>query len=156
MTDIQQIIDLRKEELARQVRELDNPELQKKIEDYKFWSRQLPILKAEIEALIGVPLEKEVNPKAPSDSGRKKGVPLPPDADIDAKIDEILKASAVGLSGVGISNQVREKYWPKCSEDSFYQRVSKILGADQTLPEGSRKYRRTGEKRNTNWFAAGL
>ena len=75
MSDILQRIQQRKEELARQVQALENPDLQKKIEDYRFWSNQLPILRNEIEALIGESLEEEVAAKAASNRGRRKGVP---------------------------------------------------------------------------------
>jgi hypothetical protein len=153
MSDILKRIQQRKEELARQVLALENPELQKKIEDYRFWSNQLPILKKEIEALIGESLEEEVTAKTASNRGRKKGAPRLVDAEVEAKIAELLRASVGGLAASEIAAKIHSVDWPDRPLSSIYQRVSKILNADQQLAAGSRKYRKTGELRNTKWFA---
>lgn len=153
MSDILQQIQQRKEDLARQVQALENPDLQKKIEDYRFWSNQLPILRKEIEALIGESLEEGVTAKAASNRGRRKGVPRLDDADVEAKIAEALQASAGGLAASEIAAKIHSAEWSDRPLSSIYQKVAKILNADQQLAEGSRKYRRTGELRNTKWFA---
>lgn len=154
MSDILQRIQQRKEDLARQVQALENPDLQKKIEDYRFWSNQLPILRKEIEALIGESLEEEVTAKAASNRGRRKGVPRLVDAEVEAKVDELLRASAGGLAASEIAAKIHSAEWPDRPLSSVYQKVSKILNTDQQVAVEIRKYRKTGELRNTKWFVA--
>ena len=152
MSDILHKIQLKKEALARQAQALESPELQKKLQDYQYWSTHLPILKKEIEALIGEALDGAGADATSSKRGRKRGVTALLDADVEARITELLKGSPDGLAGSKIAETIHSTNWPDRPVSTIYQKVTKILNADQGLSDGTRKYRKQGELRNTKWF----
>jgi hypothetical protein len=152
MSDILKKIQLRRDELARQTQALESPDLQKKIQDYQYWSTYLPILKKEIEALLGEALDGAGADAASSKRGRKRGVAALLDADVEVQITDLLKGSADGLAGSKIAETIHATNWPDRPVSTIYQKVTKILNADQGLSEGTRKYRKQGELRNTKWF----
>jgi hypothetical protein len=152
MSDILQKIQLKKEALAKQAQALESPDLQKKIQDYQYWSTHLPILKKEIETLIGESLDEGSADHSQSKRGRKKGVASLAESDVEAKISELLKGSPDGLAGSKIADLIHAANWPERPRSTIYQKVNKILNADQELPDVDRKYRKQGELRNTKWF----
>ena len=152
MSDILHKIQLKKEALARQSQALESPDLQKKIEDYQYWSTHLPILKKEIEALIGDALDGTGADTASSKRGRKRGVAALLDADVQVQITELIKGSPDGLAGSKIAEKIHATNWPDRPISTIYQKVTKILNADQELSDGTRKYRKEGQLRNTKWF----
>jgi hypothetical protein len=154
MSDILQKIQLRKEALAKQVQTLESAELQKKIQDYQYWSAHLPILKKEIESLIGESLDEASADPSQSKRGRKKGVASLVESDVEAKISELLKGSPDGLAGSKIADLIHASNWPERPRSTIYQKVNKILKADQELPDVDRKYRREGQLKKTKWFIA--
>jgi len=152
MSDIFQKIQLKKDALAKQALALESPDLLKKIQDYQYWSAHLPILKKEIEALIGEALDGTGGDTASSKRGRKRGVAALLDADVQVRITDLLKGSPDGLAGSKIAETIHSTNWPDRPVSTIYQKVTKILNADQGLSDGTRKYRRQGELRNTKWF----
>jgi hypothetical protein len=152
MSDILQKIQLKREALARQAQALESPELQQKIQDYQYWSTHLPILKKEIEALIGEALDGAGADTASSKRGRKGRAASVVEADLQAKISDLLKGSPDGLAGSKIAEKIHATNWPDRPISTIYQKVTKILNADQELPDGTRKYRKDGQLRNTKWF----
>ncbi len=145
-------IQLKREALAKQAQALESPDLLKKIEDYKYWSAHLPILKKEIEDLIGEALDGAGADTASSKRGRKRGVTALLDADVQVQITELLKRSPYGLAGSKIAETIHASNWPDRPVSTIYQKVTKILNADQELSDGTRKYRKDGQLRNTKWF----
>ncbi len=65
----------------------------------------------------------------------------------------LLRASAGGLAASEIAAKIHSADWPDRPLSSIYQKVSKILNTDQQVAVEIRKYRKTGELRNTKWFA---
>jgi hypothetical protein len=146
MSDILQKIQLKKEALAKQAQALESPDLQKKIQDYQYWSTHLPILKKEIESLIGESLDEAASP-AKSARGRRKGSPSVSDEVMKQKIIETLaKAASDGLAAVGIRDEI-SKDFKEVAESTIYQKVSNILKTG----EGD-QFRKTGELKKTKWF----
>jgi len=153
MSDIFQKIQLKKDALAKQALALESPDLLKKIEDYKYWSVHLPILKKEIEDLIGEPLQAVGDTPTSSKRSRKRGLALV-DGDVELQITEILKASPEGLAGAKIAEKLQLSHWQDKQVGTVYLKVTKILNADQMRVDGERKFRKEGQLRNSRWLVA--
>jgi hypothetical protein len=158
MSDTKVILDLIEEqrELHRkQLELLDSTDLKKKIEDYRHWSVQLPILKNELEALIGKPLEEPpAAPKEKSPKGRKKGGTSLDVADVAPKVLDLLREEkhSKGLAARHIGLQLKDK-WKGVEESTVERKVKEVLDKDQKLPESERKFKRSGSNRSSKWVA---
>jgi hypothetical protein len=86
--------------------EFDSEELQKKIHDYLFWRDQLPLLKREIEEILGKSMDEAATP-AKSGRGRRKGSPSVSDEEVEQKVIDILAGSAtLGVAAAGIKDKI--------------------------------------------------
>ena len=134
----------------KQAQLLDSEELQKKIKDYFFWRDQLPVLKKEIEEILGKSMDEPAMP-AVSKRGRKKGSASMSHDQIDKieqeVIDLLAKSATLGRAAAGITEEISKKF-TDIAESTIYQRVSKVLKRG----EGD-QFRKTGELKNTKWFA---
>jgi hypothetical protein len=135
-----------KEYHLKQAQLLDSEELQKKIHDYLFWRDQLPLLKREIEEILGKSMDEAATP-AKSVRGRRKGSPSVSDEEVEQKVIDILAGSAtLGVAAAGIKDKICAEF-TEVAESTIYQKVSRILKAG----EGA-KFRKTGELKQTKWF----
>jgi hypothetical protein len=102
-----------KEYHLKQAQLLDSEELQKKIKDYFFWHDQLPILKKEIEEILGKSMDEAATPAA-SKRGRKKGstsVSVEQIEKVEQMVIKILADSAtLELPATGIKDKIRANF----------------------------------------------
>ena len=104
------------------------------------------------EALIGEALDGAGADTPSSKRGRKRGVADLLATDVHVQITDLLKGSPDGLADSKIAEKIHAGNWPDRPISTIYQKVTKILNADQELPDGTRKYRKDGQLRNTKWF----
>jgi hypothetical protein len=104
------------------------------------------------EVLIGEALDGAGADTASSKRGRKRSVAALLDADVQARITDLLKGSPDGSAGSKIAEKIHAANWPDRPISTIYRKVTKILNDDQELSDGTRKYRNDGQLRNTKWF----
>ncbi len=125
---------------------LDSEELQKKIKDYFFWRDQLPILKKEIEDILGKSIDDAAAP-AESKRGRKKGGTSVSDDQIEQEVIDVLaKSATLGQAAAGIAGEISGKF-TDVAKSTIYQKVSRVLKRGE-----GHQFRKTGELINTKWF----
>ena len=130
----------------KQAQLLDSEELQKKIKDYFFWRDQLPVLKKEIEDILGKSMDDAAEP-ATSKRGRKKGGTPVTDAQIEQEVINILaKSATLGQAAAGIAGEISGKF-TDVAKSTIYQKVSRVLKRGE-----GHQFRKTGELINTKWF----
>lgn len=152
---IQGLIDEQRELHRKQLELLNSDDLKKKIEDYKYWSAQLPILKKELEALIGKSLdEAPAAPKEKSPAGRPKGGTVLDVSDVAPKLLELLRKEehSKGLAAKHIGAYLKGNWEVRVS--TIDRKVKEVLDEDQKLPESERKFRKSGSNRSSKWFLA--
>ena len=71
---------------------------------------------------------------------------------MQVQITDLLKGSPDGLAGSKIAEKIHASNWPARPISTIYQKVTRILNADQELSDGTHKYRKDGQLRNTKWF----
>jgi hypothetical protein len=144
-----------KEYHLKQAQLLDSEELQKKIKDYFFWRDQLPILKKEIEEILGKSMDEAATPAA-SKRGRKKGSTsvsvdqIEQIEQIEQMVIKILADSAtLELPAAGIKDKIRANFtenFTDVTDSTLYLKVSNVLKRGE-----GQKFKKTGELRNTKW-----
>jgi hypothetical protein len=141
-----------KEYHLKQAQLLDSEELQKKIKDYFFWRDQLPILKKEIEEILGKSMDEAATPAA-SKRGRKKGstsVSVDQIEQIEQTVIKILSDSAtLELPAAGIKDKIRANFtenFTDVADSTLYLKVSNVLKRGE-----GQKFKKTGELRKTKW-----
>jgi hypothetical protein len=141
-----------KEYHLKQAQLLDSEELQKKIKDYFFWHDQLPILKKEIEEILGKSMDEAATPAA-SKRGRKKGstsVSVEQIEKVEQMVIKILADSAtLELPAAGIKDKIRANFtenFTDVTDSTLYLKVSNVLKRGE-----GQKFKKTGELRNTKW-----
>lgn len=141
------------EKLAERAKRMASPEIQQKLKDYDYWSEQLPILRRELEEIMGERLGESppVQEAEKSSRGRKKGSQSVPESEIEEKMREALKQSP-GIPASEIARNIQMANWPSAPETTIYAKVNQILKKDEGRSIESKKYRKEGEKRNTRWF----
>jgi hypothetical protein len=130
----------------KQAQLLDSEELQKKIKDYFFWRDRLPVLKKEIEDILGKSMDDAAEP-ATSKRGPKQGGASISIKEVEDKLTAHLKGTTEGKSANEIANELHEDQLKHVPRSTIYQKVSTVLKRG----EGD-KFRKTGQLKNTEWF----
>ena len=137
-----------KEYHLKQAQLLDSEELQKKIKDYFFWRDRLPVLKKEIEEILGKSMDEPATPVAKR--GRKKGSASMSHDQIDKieqEVNDLLaKSATLGRAAAGITEEISKKF-TDVAKSTIYQKVSRVLKRGE-----GHQFRKTGELINTKWF----
>jgi hypothetical protein len=156
MSDILQIIEQRKEELARQVAALEDPELKKKIADYQHWRVQLPILEKELHTLVGVSLV-DVSPTSTrytkkSQKGPKVGGRRLKDAEVESGVLNYFKTDCPndGASVAEIARHLEKNSLLGASFTTIQKKVSDFLKAELGKP--SPRFGNKGKLGASKWF----
>jgi hypothetical protein len=156
---IQGLIDEQRELHRKQLELLNSDDLKKKIEDYKYWSVQLPILKKELEALVGVPLVNSSPTSTPStqkaQKGPKKGGRRLEDTEVESSVLNFFKArsSSKGVSAASVARELKKDSLSEFSLSTIQTKVSSFLKGDLLNP--SPRFRNAGEKGASKWFLTG-
>jgi hypothetical protein len=148
MDEIDEKIRLKKELYRQKSALLESPDLQKKISDYRYWSKQLPILKKEIEDIIDEPLDGLADIPSPSKRGRKKGNAPVSEGDVKEELITHLQGMTKGKSARQISRDLHTKdRLRQVPESTIYKKVADLLKAGEGTEFG-----KTGQLKNTEWF----
>jgi hypothetical protein len=159
MSDILQKIEQRKEELAKQVAALEDPELKKKIADYQYWKVQLPILEKELEALVGVALVDSSRTSTPSTQkspkGPKKGGRRLEDTEVESSVLNFFKTKSPtkGVSASNIAASIKGDFPSAVPLSTIKTKVTDLLKKE--LLEPNPRFRNEGEKGASKWFLTG-
>lgn len=159
MSDILLKIQQRKEELAKQVAALEDPELKKKIADYQYWKIQLPILEKELQALVGVPLVESSPASTPSTQkspkGPKKGGRRLEDAEVESSVLNFFKTKSptTGASASQIAASLKDDLQSEVPLSTIKAKVTDLLKKELLLPNP--RFRNEGERGASKWFITG-
>lgn len=156
MSDILLKIQQRKEELAKQVAALEDPELKKKIADYQYWKVQLPILEKELQTLLGVPLVESSPASTPSTQkspkGPKKGGKRLEDTEVESSVLNFFqtKSRTTGVSASKIASSVKGDFPSEVPLSTIKAKVTDLLKRELLMPNP--RFRNEGEKGASKWF----
>jgi len=159
MSDILQKIQQRKEELAKQVAALEDPELKKKIADYQYWKVQLPILEKELQALVGVPLVESSPTSTPSTQkpprGPKKGGRRLEDTEVESGVLNFFKtrSPSTGASAAEVARELKKSSLSEASFATFQAKVASFLKGELLILNP--RFRNEGERGASKWFLTG-
>jgi len=156
---IQGLIDEQRELHRKQLELLNSDDLKKKIEDYKYWSVQLPILKKELEALVGVPLVNSSPTSTPStqkaQKGPKKGGRRLEDTEVESSVLNFFKTKSPtkGVSASKIAASIKGDFPSEVPLSTIKTKVTDLLKKE--LLEPNPRFRNEGEKGASKWFLTG-
>jgi hypothetical protein len=148
MDEIDEKIRLKKELYRQKSDLLDSPDLQKKVSDYRYWSKQLPILKKQIEDILDEPLDGLADVPSSSKRGRKKGSASISKGVVKEELITHLQGMTKGKSAREISRDLHTKdRLRQVPESTIYKKVADLLKAGEGTEFG-----KTGQLKNTEWF----